>query len=94
MGIAIFATQNQSLVQVNFLNLTSIQVPLGLVLVSSAGMGAIALSIWQSIRPSQAPKTAKSKSSKYDKYDDKYDDRSEEEYEEDDFDDEPEDDWD
>lgn len=91
MGIAIFATQNQSLVQVNFLNLTSIQVPLGLVLVSSAGMGAIALSVWQSIPSSQpqpkAPKTAKSKFSKYEQYYDKYD-------EEDDFDDEPEDDWD
>jgi uncharacterized integral membrane protein len=47
MGVAIFATQNTLFVTIKFLAFESINLPLGLVLVFSAGLGAIAVTIWQ-----------------------------------------------
>ncbi len=96
MGVAIFATQNMGLVEVKFINLTSIPVPLGLALVSSAGLGAVAMTLWQSIvsnRPKPSGKSTKQRqqdsfrdSARKSAYDPDYDDA-------DDFDDPIEDDW-
>ncbi len=47
MGVAIFATQNTLLITIKFLAIESINLPLGLVLVFSAGLGAIAMTTWQ-----------------------------------------------
>lgn len=47
MGVAIFATQNTLFVTIKFLAFESINLPLGLVLVFSSGLGAIAMTIWQ-----------------------------------------------
>ncbi len=47
MGVAIFAPQNTLLIAIKFLAFESINLPLGLVLVFSAGLGAIAVTIWQ-----------------------------------------------
>jgi uncharacterized integral membrane protein len=47
LNISIFATQNQQVYSLKFLNQTSIDLPLGLILVFSAGLGAIATTIWQ-----------------------------------------------
>lgn len=41
MGVAIFATQNQELVTVRFLNAESIRVPLGLALIGFGGGGGV-----------------------------------------------------
>jgi uncharacterized integral membrane protein len=90
MGTAIFATQNTSLVQVQFLMLTSIRVPVGLLLVSSAGLGAVAVTVWQTgktLRPRPPSKKNSPRPAPPPEEDDF------EDYE-DDFDDEPEDDWD
>ena len=101
MGVAIFATQNIDLIEVKFINLTSIPVPLGLALVSSAGLGALALTLWQSqtgfsgtrgTKPrsksqKQPPKDGYRASARETAYDTDYDD-------EDDFDDPVDDDWD
>jgi len=47
MGVSIFATQNQQLVNLKFspifISLESINLPLGLVLIFSAGLGSIAI---------------------------------------------------
>ncbi|MEE3717782.1 LapA family protein [Tumidithrix elongata RA019] len=48
MGIAIFATQNTLSITLKFLVFDSIKLPLGLVLVFCAGVGAIAVTILQS----------------------------------------------
>ncbi len=48
MGVAVFATQNMQLIEIKFINLTSIPMPLGLALVSSGGLGAVAMALWQS----------------------------------------------
>lgn len=51
MGTGIFATQNQQLVNLKFsltfVNLESINLPLGLVLIFSAGLGAIVITCLQ-----------------------------------------------
>jgi hypothetical protein len=47
MAIAIFATQNISLVSIRLLNFESIKLPLGLVLVSCGGLGGIFINFWQ-----------------------------------------------
>ncbi len=47
MAIAIFATQNTALVSLKFFAFESIKLPLGLVLVFCAGLGAVFASIWQ-----------------------------------------------
>lgn len=47
MAIAIFATQNTSLVNLRFFAFESIKLPLGLVLIFSAGCGATCINIWQ-----------------------------------------------
>jgi len=96
MGVAIFATQNMSLVEVRFINLSSIPVPLGLALVSSAGLGAVAMTLWQSQTSSKTPVSHRAKPSgksatqaqkdSFRAYDPDYD-------EADDFDDPIEDDW-
>ncbi len=102
MAVAIFATQNMGLVEVKFINLTSIPVPLGLALVSSAGLGAVAMTLWQSQtstrkivsnRPKPSGKSTKQgqqdsfrDSARKSAYDPDYDDA-------DDFDDPIEDDW-
>lgn len=64
LGVSIFATQNQQVYSLRFLNQTSIDLPLGLVLVFSAGLGAIATTICQ-VRMRQTvniPKTQASNS--------------------------------
>ncbi len=43
MGLAIFSSQNISPVTVKFLSLESIKVPIGLLLISCAGLGAVAI---------------------------------------------------
>jgi uncharacterized integral membrane protein len=48
MGIAIFATQNMLSVSIKLLMFESIKLPLGLVLVFSAGLGAIVVTMLQS----------------------------------------------
>jgi len=53
MGVSIFATQNQLVVTLKFLVFESINLPLGLVLVFSAGLGAIAVTVFQSALTSQ-----------------------------------------
>ena len=50
MGVAIFATQNTLLIAIKFLTFESINLPLGLVLVFSAGLGAIAVTVWQNMQ--------------------------------------------
>jgi uncharacterized integral membrane protein len=66
MGVAIFATQNTLFVTIKFLAFESINLPLGLVLVFSAGLGAIALTIWQNTQVAESeppmPSTSKQKS--------------------------------
>ncbi|WP_181016252.1 LapA family protein [Pseudanabaena sp. BC1403] len=47
MAIAIFATQNTFLVNLRFFAFESIKLPLGLVLIFSAGCGATCINIWQ-----------------------------------------------
>ncbi len=47
MAIAIFATQNTYLVNIRFLSLESIKLPLGLLLVFCGGLGAIFVTFWQ-----------------------------------------------
>jgi uncharacterized integral membrane protein len=54
MGVAIFATQNTLFVTIKFLTFESISLPLGLVLVFSAGLGAIALTIWQNTQVAES----------------------------------------
>ena len=54
MGVAIFATQNTLLIAIKFLTFESINVPLGLVLVFSAGLGAIAMTIWQTLQAAES----------------------------------------
>ena len=46
-GVSIFAVQNQQSISLKFLNLESINLPLGLVLVFSAALGAIAITALQ-----------------------------------------------
>jgi len=53
MGVAIFATQNTLTVSLKFLTLQSINLPLGLVLVFSAGLGAVAITMIQVARSNQ-----------------------------------------
>ncbi len=91
MGVAIFATQNMELVEIKFISLTSIPMPLGLALVSSAGLGAVAMTLWQSQAdppkrksPQSSPKDTSRATSK----------KTRTVYDEDDFDDPVEDDWD
>lgn len=50
MGVAIFATQNIFMVSLKFLAFQSINLPLGLVLVFSAGLGAILMTMLQTSR--------------------------------------------
>jgi cytoskeletal protein RodZ len=57
MGVAIFATQNTLLVTVKFLAFESINLPLGLVLVFNAGLGAIAATVWQNMSANEAEAT-------------------------------------
>jgi uncharacterized integral membrane protein len=57
IGIAIFATQNTLFVSIKLLVFESIKLPLGLVLVFSAGLGAIVVTMVQSF-----PNLPKSKS--------------------------------
>jgi len=97
MGVAIFATQNMESIEVKFITLTSIPVPLGLALVSSAGLGAVAMTLWQSQTSSKTPVSHRAKTSgnspkqtqkdSFRAYDPDYDDA-------DDFDDPVDDDWD
>jgi len=47
MAIAIFATQNTNLVNLRLFNLESIKLPLGLILVFCAGLGAVVINLWQ-----------------------------------------------
>ncbi|AFY74858.1 Protein of unknown function (DUF1049) [Synechococcus sp. PCC 7502] len=47
LGVSIFATQNQQIITLKFLNLESINLPLGLVLIFSAGLGTIVTTILQ-----------------------------------------------
>ncbi len=47
VAIAIFAGQNTYLVNLKFFSFESIKLPLGLVLVFSAGLGAIFVNFWQ-----------------------------------------------
>jgi uncharacterized integral membrane protein len=47
MAIAIFATQNTALVNLKFFTFESIKLPLGLVLIFCAGLGAVLTNIWQ-----------------------------------------------
>lgn len=55
MGVAIFATQNTLNVSLKFLIFQSINLPLGLVLVFSAGLGAVAITLMQG-SPIAAPR--------------------------------------
>ncbi|MCA1903354.1 MAG: hypothetical protein CV045_05250 [Cyanobacteria bacterium M5B4] len=62
MGVAIFATQNITLVTIGFLWFRSVPVPLGLVLVSCAGLGGICFTLfqqldWQAVDFSPKPNT-------------------------------------
>jgi uncharacterized integral membrane protein len=69
MGVAIFATQNTLLIAIKFLTFESIKVPLGLVLVFSAGLGAIALTIWQNTQFAEAePSTSSQQKSDRDNF--------------------------
>jgi hypothetical protein len=47
MAIAIFATQNTSLVNLRLFNFESIKLPLGLLLVFCGGLGAVFINFWQ-----------------------------------------------
>ena len=47
MAIAIFATQNIHLVNLRFFTFESIKLPLGLVLIFCAGLGATCINLWQ-----------------------------------------------
>jgi hypothetical protein len=47
MAIAIFATQNTSLVNLRLFNFESIKLPLGLLLVFCGGFGAVFINFWQ-----------------------------------------------
>jgi uncharacterized integral membrane protein len=47
MGIAIFATQNLTLVSIKLFTFESIRLPLGLVLVTWAGFGGVVATFWQ-----------------------------------------------
>lgn len=58
MGVAIFATQNTVLVTIKFFTFESINLPLGLVLVFSAGLGAIAATVWQNMETAEVEATA------------------------------------
>jgi cytoskeletal protein RodZ len=60
MGVAIFATQNTLLVTIKFLTFESINLPLGLVLVFSGGLGAIAATVWQNMSANEAEAIADS----------------------------------
>jgi uncharacterized integral membrane protein len=67
MGVAIFATQNTLFVTIKFLAFESINLPLGLVLVFSAGLGAIAATIWQNTQVAESESsTSKQKSDRSD----------------------------
>lgn len=55
LGTSIFSNQNQQLVSLKFLNYESIDLALGLVLVLSAGVGAIFITILQSLPQPVAP---------------------------------------
>jgi uncharacterized integral membrane protein len=57
MGVAIFATQNTLLVTVKFLAFESVNLPLGLVLVFSGGLGAIAATVWQNMATAETETT-------------------------------------
>ncbi len=60
MGVAIFATQNITLVSIVFLWFRSVPIPLGLVLISCAGLGGICFTLLQQLDWSDAnfiPKT-------------------------------------
>jgi uncharacterized integral membrane protein len=57
LGVSVFATQNQQIYSLRFLNQTSIDLPLGLILVFSAGLGAIATTIWQVRQVIKVPKS-------------------------------------
>ena len=47
MAIAIFATQNTYLINLRFFTFESIKLPLGLVLIFSAGCGATCINFWK-----------------------------------------------
>ncbi|MFN3360132.1 MAG: hypothetical protein ACK421_01690 [Pseudanabaenaceae cyanobacterium] len=49
MGVAIFASQNLTLVTIGFLWLQSIPLPLGLVLISCAGLGGVGFTLVQEL---------------------------------------------
>lgn len=49
IGVGILAGQNQQLVNLRFLNLQSIGLPLGLVLISSGGLGSVFVTTLQVI---------------------------------------------
>ncbi|WP_019500260.1 lipopolysaccharide assembly protein LapA domain-containing protein [Pseudanabaena sp. PCC 6802] len=57
MGVAIFATQNTMLVTIKFFTFESINLPVGLVLVFSAGLGAIATTVWQNMEMTEVEAT-------------------------------------
>ena len=59
MAIAIFATQNIHLVNLRFFTLESIKLPLGLVLIFCAGLGATFINIWQILIGSELPTVPK-----------------------------------
>lgn len=53
MGVAIFATQNIALVTIVFLWFQSVPVPVGLVLISCAGLGGICFTLFQQLEWSE-----------------------------------------
>ncbi len=54
MGVSIFATQNQLVVTLKFLVFESINLPLGLILVFAAGLGAMVVTVAQTISNSRS----------------------------------------
>jgi uncharacterized integral membrane protein len=55
MGVGLFAAQNPELVTVRFLNAVSIQVPLGLVLVTFAGGGGVVWAVGATLPSRRSP---------------------------------------
>jgi hypothetical protein len=59
MAIAIFATQNTSLVNLRLLSLESIKLPLGLLLIFCAGFGATCITLGQTLIGFELPTVPK-----------------------------------
>ncbi len=59
IAIAIFATQNTYLVNLRFFTLESIKLPIGLLLIFSAGCGAACINLWQTSMSFELPTVPK-----------------------------------